>query len=78
MATQPEIAAWGWGSHETQCDCDEPGCPRDFIDVVPINDLCEHDLRRMCWCKPTYDGSMIVHNAADGREAFERGERKLS
>lgn len=48
--------------------------------VVPVDDLREHDLMPDCWCEPTVDwiSFVAVHNAADQREKFERGERKPS
>lgn len=50
----------------------------DTPHVVPLEDLREHDPDRACWCKPVLDEGVIVHNAMDGREAFETGERKPS
>lgn len=46
------------------------------IDVAPIRDLVDHDIRRedgcLCWCHPevTIDNGarMITHAAMDGRE----------
>lgn len=47
--------------------------------VVPIDDLRDHETVGPCWCRPfeNADGVM-VHNSMDGREFFERGERKAS
>ncbi len=45
--------------------------------VYPINDLRQHSLRD-CWCRPIDDEGVSVHNSLDGREIYERGERKLS
>jgi hypothetical protein len=45
--------------------------------VYPINDLREHSLSD-CWCRPTDDDGVIVHNSLDGRELYERGDRKPS
>lgn len=48
------------------------------IHVMPIGDLREH-LFEDCWCRPLQDEdepSVIIHNAMDEREAYERG-RKL-
>lgn len=45
--------------------------------VLPVGDLRDHE-ESDCWCKPASpedDPSVIVHNALDGREAFETGER---
>ena len=48
------------------------------VHVVPLEDLREHVLRN-CWCSPTIDeDSIVIHNALDEREKFERGERKPS
>ena len=48
--------------------------------IVPVNDLYEHELILSCWCKPTIDDAdfIAIHNSADQREKFERGERKPS
>lgn len=41
--------------------------------VVPLDDLREHDPENAeCWCCPWYDGDILVHNSADGRELSER------
>ncbi len=50
----------------------------DPPEVVPRNDLREHVFGRKCWCKPFEEDGVIVHNSADGRERFERLERKAS
>lgn len=49
--------------------------------VTPIADWREHHETRDCWCKPERvpddaGGVIIVHNAMDERETYERG-RKL-
>lgn len=49
--------------------------------VVPLDDLRPHELTKFCWCAPDFlEGtllpSVIVHNALDQRELYERG-RKL-
>lgn len=31
-----------------------------------------------CWCQPREVDGVLVHNSADGREAFETGERRPS
>lgn len=48
--------------------------------IVPVDDLYEHELMPSCWCKPTIDDAdfTAIHNSADQREKFERGERKTS
>ena len=47
--------------------------------VYPLNDFREHDTDngQTCWCKPTIDDDVIVHNAMDQRELIETGERKI-
>lgn len=46
----------------------------------PINDLKPHILggRSPCWCNVIDDDGVLVHNAMDGREAYELGIRKPS
>lgn len=51
------------------------------IHVTPVDDLREHVESRTCWCRPVEDSdepSVVIHNAMDGREAYETGERKPS
>ncbi|WP_225784250.1 hypothetical protein [Xenophilus sp. Marseille-Q4582] len=51
------------------------------LHVIPLEDLREHECGKGCWCRPAEDDEEPVvnrHNAMDGREAFERGERLLS
>ena len=50
----------------------------NYIHVLPINDLKEHDKNKNCWCRPNVDGDVVVHNSMDGREKYETGERKPS
>ena len=45
--------------------------------VVPVDDLREHSVTD-CWCCPTDDDGIMVHNSLDGREQYERGERRVS
>jgi hypothetical protein len=51
-------------------------CLSNPPEVKPIDDLRPHDDGMACWCEPTDDEGVIVHNSADGRELYERGERK--
>lgn len=44
-------------------------------EVVPIDDLREHEEGSCCWCRPLDDDGVIVHNSMDRREEFERGAR---
>lgn len=48
--------------------------------IVPVDDLREHVLMSSCWCSPNIDPEdfLAIHNSADEREKFERGERKTS
>lgn len=46
------------------------------IHVVPRDDLREHVPCISCWCRPESDAtweSVVIHNALDGREAYEEG-----
>jgi hypothetical protein len=46
--------------------------------ILPIDDLRQHEAHdgELCWCRPELDeDGDLVHNALDGREAFETGER---
>jgi len=47
------------------------------IQVIPVDDLREHSLNN-CWCDPRDDDGVVVHNSLDGRELYERGDRKPS
>jgi hypothetical protein len=52
--------------------------------IVPLDDWREHELILSCWCRPVWechpvwDKGVVVHHSMDGREAYERGERKPS
>lgn len=48
--------------------------------IIPMDDDKEHQVSLECWCCPELDeeDNLIIHNSADGRELFERGERKPS
>lgn len=43
--------------------------------VVPLDDLREHQFSFGCWCAPFEEEGVCVHNSLDGRERFERVER---
>ncbi len=47
--------------------------------VYPVNDLRDHETENgpACWCKPEVDGDVVIHNALDGRELIETGERMI-
>lgn len=49
-----------------------------FREVIPQSDLRPHDDGFGCWCEPFDEDGVCVHNSMDGRERFERGERKAS
>ncbi len=51
----------------------------DWMHIYPVNDVRDHETEgKPCWCAPTVDEEegVIIHNAMDGREAYETGERK--
>lgn len=52
-------------------------CTEDAAHVMPIRDLRSHCAEMTCWCCPQPDPveeDVIVHNAMDRRELYERGE----
>ncbi|MBR8228054.1 hypothetical protein KDX05_06980 [Burkholderia vietnamiensis] len=52
----------------------------DESHIVPVDEIDRH-LPILCQCHPVEDEddpTVIVHNAFDGREKFETGERKPS
>lgn len=51
-----------------------------FYHVVPKSEVNDHHPQD-CRCQPLPDDdyeTVIIHNAFDGREKFERGERRAS
>lgn len=48
-----------------------------LVHVYPVNDTRAHTTEN-CWCDPSDDGEIIIHNSADEREKFETRERKPS
>jgi hypothetical protein len=44
--------------------------------VIPADDLYPHEGTSKCTCDPFDDDGIWVHNSFDGRERFERKERK--
>lgn len=47
--------------------------PRRRVHVIPLNDKDIHYAQMECWCHPgEIYGGVVVHNAADCREKFER------
>jgi hypothetical protein len=53
-----------------------------MINIIPVNDLEEHEESSTCKCGPKVlheNGNMIfVHNSFDGREAVERANEILT
>ena len=54
----------------------------NWINILPINDIEDHEESNNCKCSPTVDieNELIIHNAFDGRdiiEKIERGESEL-
>ena len=52
-----------------------------FPEVAPTHDIRPHIIGGQCWCCPELEqwesGRIgVVHYAADGREAYEKGARK--
>jgi hypothetical protein len=46
-------------------------------EILPLNDTRDHRGGLTCWCNPDLDDAdTIVHNAADGREAYVEQRRK--
>ena len=48
---------------------------RDPAEVLPLDDLREHEEGVGCWCRPTVDEGVIVHHSMDGREQDEEGRK---
>lgn len=53
-------------------------CISDPAEVIPLDDMREHDEGSTCWCGPTDDDGVMVHHSLDGREAYESGVRQLN
>lgn len=73
---QTEVDYAGWQIEEVWLDEEHR-----FAHLVPCMDLRLHQLDASCWCGPVEDPEAPdcwVHNSADGRELFERGERRVS
>ena len=47
----------------------------DPSEVIPLGDRRTHRRAPDCWCHPTEDEGVIVHNSADEREEYERGRK---
>lgn len=46
-----------------------------YAHVLPVEDTREHQISFDCWCGPRCEEGLVIHNADDGREKFETGER---
>lgn len=47
--------------------------------VWPMRDLRQHITDGgQCWCAPVTEDGVVIHNAMDGRERYERGERQAN
>ncbi len=46
--------------------------------VIPLGDWRPHENTEHCWCSPSDEDGVYVHYSMDGREFYERGERKPS
>ena len=71
---EPEEGAKPQGGWEHWCE---------NVHVVPVEDTLPHVIKgTTCWCKPQEieenEGTVIVHNSADGREEYENGRQKHS
>jgi hypothetical protein len=50
-----------------------------YFHVVPVGDLKAHlCIGLHCWCSPDQEENVVIHHAADGREAYETGQRQLN
>ncbi|MBY0355523.1 MAG: hypothetical protein K2Q12_07310 [Rickettsiales bacterium] len=46
------------------------------IHVYPLNDFRPHNTDgKPCWCKPTEEEGLIIHNSMDRREEYEEGRK---
>ena len=45
------------------------------IHVIPLDDLRPHNESPDCWCSPTADDGVVIHNSADLREQYEQGRK---
>lgn len=41
------------------------------MSCYPVGDSREHELEAPCWCRPFYEGGVLVHQSADRREEGE-------
>ena len=50
------------------------------LHVTPVDDLRPHEVCCRCWCRPVRDAGtneVVLHQALDQRERYERGELRL-
>lgn len=67
--------------NERQVDTLTRAIAKGPLHIIPVGDLRDHDMSPECWCCPEENPevpNLWSHNSADGREAYERGERKPS
>lgn len=64
----PDRPVWGW---------DRIGHPVTHVShIMPLLDVGAHAFDEDCRCRPIVDEyGVTVHNAFDGREAYEQGRR---
>jgi hypothetical protein len=43
--------------------------------LIPIDDLRDHEPSAECWCGPERVDGVVEHRAMDKREEYERGRR---
>lgn len=46
------------------------------VNIVPVDDVVEHEESLDCVCTPDEDGDLIVHHSFDGREHLEPDHNK--
>jgi hypothetical protein len=78
MASCPHTMRRTQGGFTFCCDCGSlrksPGkwkAQSGPMEVTPIDDSREHEAGEGCWCTPTVQSGVIVHNSLDGRERVE-------
>jgi hypothetical protein len=64
----PITQASGWTIIETE---------NYGVHIMPVDEMDMHDFEN-CRCEPREDEGVIIHASFDGRELYERGERKPS
>lgn len=46
-------------------------------EVTPIDDVRVHDDGPKCWCRPSTEDGVLIHNALDGRNEANPKKMKL-